>query len=99
MSMLDTVAASILELVGGSEEAARRVAVLVARRSSDLAIMRLTGEPGVKKAEERAVAECRLAAIAELQQIAAAADERLQGQLLAFLRVGTAVGLQAWGGA
>lgn len=87
------------DLGGLSQEAAKEAALLVVRRSNDIAIMRLTGEPGIAEAERRAAQEVRLAAVANLQGLAMEHDQKLQGAILAFLRVGASVGMAAWGGA
>ncbi len=99
MRLIDHIVDALKDLGGLSQEAAKEAALLVVRRSNDLAIMRLTGEPGIAEAERRAVQEVRLAAVANLQGIALEHDQRLQGAILAFLRVGASVGMAAWGGA
>ena len=96
--LIDSIGDALKDLGGLSQQAAQEAALLVVRRSNDIAIMRLTGEPGIAEAERRAVQEVRLTAVAGLQWLAAESDQRLQGAILAFLRVGASVGMAAWGG-
>ena len=98
MRLIDRIGDALKDLGGLSQKAAQEAAILVIRRSNDIAIMRLTGEPGIAEAERRAVQEVRLTAVAGLQGLAAESDQRLQGAILAFLRVGASVGMAAWGG-
>lgn len=99
MRLINSISDALKDLGGLSQEAAREAALLVVRRSNDIAIMRLTGEPGVAETERRAISEVRLTAVAGLQGLAEESDQRLQGAILAFLRVGASVGMAAWGGA
>lgn len=98
MRLIDSIGDALKDLGGLSQQAAQEAALLVVRRSNDIAIMRLTAEPGIDRAERQAVKDIRLTAIAGLQGLAAESDQRLQGAILAFLRVGASVGMAAWGG-